>query len=250
MEYFDAEQKINELVAKIKVKCEHSNCSKVVIGISGGKDSAVAAALCVRALGAENVYGILMPDGEQKDISDSIEVVKALKIPNKVVNIANIKNILINTSLDTNFVDGNTFFFGNSKESEINVAPRIRMTILRYIGQCMGALLCGTGNLSERTIGYFTKDGDGSCDFNPLGNLTSLEVVEIGLAMKELPEYIVRKTPDDGLSGMSDEEKIGISYNDIHKYIRYSSCGDPDIDYKIMQKNVQTEHKRNMPEIL
>ena len=102
------------------------------------------------------------------------------------------------------------FVIPQNRESDINVGPRLRMTTLRYIAQAMGAWLAGTGNLSEATVGYCTKDGDTSCDFAMLGALTSVEVVEVGLTMPEIPRELVTKTPTDGLSGYSDEERLGV----------------------------------------
>ena len=124
------------------------------------------------------------------------------------------------------------------------------MTTLRYIAQALGARVAGTGNLSEATVGYCTKDGDTSCDFSMLGKVTSVEVVQIGLTMPELPRELVVKTPTDGLSGVSDEEKLGIKYADIHAYIRQGTCGDPAIDAVIARKEQANMHKRRMPLIL
>ena len=121
------------------------------------------------------------------------------------------------------------------------------MTTLRYIAQALDARLVGTGNLSEATVGYCTKDGDTSCDFSLLGLVTSVEVVEVGLTMEELPKDLVKKTPADGLSGFSDEERLGIRYADIHAYIREGSCGDPEVDEKIRRKERANMHKRQMP---
>ena len=136
------------------------------------------------------------------------------------------------------------------RESNINVGPRLRMTLLRYAAQALGARLVGTGNLSEATVGYCTKDGDTSCDFSLLGSLTSVEVVEVGLTMEELPRNLVVKTPSDGLSGMSDEEKLGLRYRDIHNYLRLGTSGDPETDEKIRRKEAANLHKRRMPVIL
>ena len=137
-----------------------------------------------------------------------------------------------------------------SEESNVNVGPRLRMTTLRYVGQAIGAFLCGTGNLSEATVGYCTKDGDTSCDFNPLGTLTSVEVVQMGLTMDELPRELVEKTPDDGLSGVPDEVKLGLTYRQIHDYLRHGTCGDSEVDEKIARREKNNMHKRRMPPIL
>ena len=136
------------------------------------------------------------------------------------------------------------------RAADINVGPRLRMTVLRYLAQALDARLAGTGNLSEITVGYCTKDGDTSCDFAVLGKLTSVEVVQVGLTMPELPEGLVRKTPSDGLSGKSDEENMGLKYADIHRYLRAGSCGDPETDEKIRKREAANMHKRRMPAVL
>ena len=247
---FDAAAARDNLVAQIRKTAEKQGFSKVVLGISGGKDSTVTAALCARALGKENVYGVMLPDGEQKDISDSRKVCEALGINQRTVNIGKMHEAL-HAAVETGEQPAEgAFTVEYSRESDINVGPRLRMTTLRYIAQALGARLAGTGNLSEATVGYCTKDGDTSCDFAVLGKLTSVEVVEVGLTMEELPKELVRKTPTDGLSGMSDEEKMGIRYSDIHLYIREGSCGNAETDEKIRRREKANMHKRRMPAVL
>ena len=244
---FDPVKKRDSLVNSIREYSKEQGFTKAVLGISGGKDSTVTAALLARALGADNVYGVMLPDGQQKDISDSMEVCKALGIHSRIVNIGDMHKALTAAVPDT-VEDG--FEVPYSRESDINVAPRLRMTVLRYITQALGARLAGTGNLSEATVGYCTKDGDTSCDFACLLSLTSVEVVEVGLTMEEIPQHLVKKTPTDGLSGMSDEEKLGISYQCIHDYIRKGSCGDPDIDEQIRKKEAASLFKRKLPPVM
>ncbi|MBR6707602.1 MAG: NAD(+) synthase [Clostridia bacterium] len=248
---FDAEKVRDSLVAAIRDISARQGFEKVVIGISGGKDSTVTAALCARALGGDNVYGVMLPDGVQKDISDSVRVCNALGIRRRTVNIGGIHDALKSITDQREAACGEgEFAIPFSRESDINVGPRLRMTVLRYIAQSLGARLAGTGNLSEATVGYCTKDGDTSCDFSVLGSLTSLEVVEVGLTMSELPRDLVVKTPTDGLSGMSDEEKLGLSYRDIHLLLREGSCGNPETDEKIRRREKANMHKRRMPVIL
>ena len=227
------------------------NFSRVAIGISGGKDSTVTAAICVRALGAENVFGVMMPDGEQKDISDSRKVCEALGIHRRTVNIGKMHDALREvTDQDSPSAPDGEFVIPFNRESDINVGPRLRMTALRYIAQALGAHVAGTGNLSEATVGYCTKDGDTSCDFSMLGALTSVEVVEMGLTMPEIPRELVVKTPTDGLSGKSDEERLGITYAEIHRFIREGSSGNPETDEIIRKKERANMHKRKTPLIL
>ena len=246
MKEFNAEQARDNLIKALQDLSREEHFDKVILGISGGKDSTVCAALCARALGKENVYGVLMPDKVQSDLSDSIRVCESVGIPHRIVNIGAMHKDLLAAVEE----DKTGFSFDYSKPSDINVGPRLRMTTLRYIGQAIGARLCGTGNLSEATVGYCTKDGDTSCDFALLGSLTSKEVVAVGLTMSELPRELVEKTPSDGLSGVSDEVKLGVTYQQIHDYIRKGSCGDPEADAKISRMEKANMFKRRMPRIL
>ena len=249
--HFDAEQVRDRLVAAIREHAEREGFRKVVLGISGGKDSTVTAALCARALGRENVYGVMMPDGVQKDLGDSLRVCAALGIRKRTVNIGAMHEALRGVTDQREIgAPEDEFVIPFSPQSETNVAPRLRMTTLRYIAQAIGARLAGTGNLSESTVGYCTKDGDTSCDFGVLGALTSIEVVEVGLTMEELPRDLVEKTPADGLTDRCDEENLGLRYRDIHSYIRKGTCGDPETDEKIRRKEAANMHKRRMPRIL
>ncbi len=249
--HFDPVAARDGLIAALKALAARQGFSRVVLGISGGKDSTVCAALCARAFGPENVYGVMLPDGAQKDIDDSARVCQALGIQRRVINIGPIHDALKGATDQLGERTGaGEFDVPYSRESDINVGPRLRMTVLRYIGQSLGARLVGTGNLSEATVGYCTKDGDTSCDFALLGALTSVEVVQVGLTMPELPRELVQKTPTDGLSGKSDEERLGIRYADIHSYIRLGGCGDPEIDERIRAKERANLHKRRMPVIL
>ncbi len=216
---------------------------KAVLGVSGGKDSTVAAALLCRAYGPENVYGIMLPDGVQKDISDSQQVFEALGMEKHTVNFQEVHRSMM-TAID----EGTGLAY--HREADINVSPRIRMTILRYVAQSLNGRLVGTGNLSERYVGYCTKDGDTSCDFGLLGSLTTVEVVQVGLSMEELPKSLVVKAPSDGLSGHTDEERLGVTYQQIHDVIRHGGSGDAGADARIARLHATSAHKRQMPPIL
>ena len=252
MEYsFDPVRARDALVAGVRALAEEQGFTRVVVGISGGKDSSVTAAICARALGKENVYGAMLPDGAQADIDDSHRVCQALGIQTRTVNIGAIHAALRQATDQDGPTNGaGEFAIPFSRESDINVGPRLRMTVLRYIAQGLGARLAGTGNLSEATVGYCTKDGDTSCDFALLGALTSLEVVRVGLTLPELPRDLVEKPPADGLSGQSDEQRMGLTYADIHAYIRRGTCGDAEIDAKIRRREAANRHKRRMPPVI
>ena len=248
---FDAVKARDNLVAAIRSLAQEQGFSKVVLGISGGKDSTVAAALCARALGAQNVYGVMLPDGEQKDISDSVQVCEALGIRQRTINIGDMHRELRRlTDQLGELAEPGEFTVPEHRESDLNVGPRLRMTTLRYIAQALGGRLVGTGNLSEITVGYCTKDGDTSSDFALLAALTSVEVVEVGLTMEELPRELVVKTPTDGLSGKSDEERLGVTYRDIHAFIRMGTCGDESVDARIARMERMNMHKRSRPVVL
>lgn len=223
---FDAEKEINGIVSWIK----SFNMKGAVVGISGGKDSTVVAGLLVKALGKNNVFGVLMPNGHQKDLADSYKVVEHLGINHKEVNIGDAFGSLIN---EIGLV---------TKDSEINIAPRLRMTTLYAVAQTLGYRVAGTGNASEIYVGYTTKWGDSVSDFNPIGNYTKEEVVLIGLALG-LPESLVRKVPNDGLSGETDEDKLGVTYAQIQEYIKTRRCKDNLANNIITTKHRLAQHK-------
>lgn len=206
--------------------------SKAVVGISGGKDSSVVAALCVAALGKERVYGVLMPKGEQDDIQYSYDLCKHLDIQYSVINIGAAVDALLNSF--TGLVP--------NENTRINVPARVRMTTLYAVASIVGGRVANTCNLSEDFVGYATKYGDGAGDFSPLSHLTVGEVKVIGLLLG-LPTKFIEKTPIDGLCGMSDEESLGFTYSVLDKYIRTGECEDLDVKLKIIAMNVQNQHK-------
>lgn len=211
--------------------------SKAVIGISGGKDSSVVAALCVEALGKDRVYGVLMPKGEQDDIDYSYDLCKHLDIQYSVINIGSTVDALLNSF--TGIVP--------NQNTRINVPARIRMTTLYAVASIVGGRVANTCNLSEDFVGYATKYGDGAGDFSPLSHLTVSEVKILGMLLG-LPIKFVDKTPIDGLCGMTDEESMGFTYPVLDHYIRTGECEDLDVKLKIIAMNVQNAHKlRLMP---
>ena len=209
---FDAKKVLNELTVWIRDWYEENgrDCNAIV-GISGGKDSSVAAALCVRALGVDRVIGVLMPNGEQSDIAMSRLLVEHLGIRHFVVNIH----------------DGYQGLLGEvrrqlgdvSRDTEINLAPRLRMATLYAVAQSNNGRVANTCNLSEDWVGYSTRYGDSAGDFSPLSMLCVREVKALGRELG-LPECLVEKVPIDGLCGQTDEEKLGFTYATLDAYIR------------------------------
>lgn len=216
-----------------------------VIGISGGKDSSVAAALCVEALGRERVFGVMMPNGIQPDISDSYRVVAHLGIKFIVQNIHSIYKGFLQ-----NFNDENPFGIKSpgvkiepSEQTKINLPPRIRMTTLYAIAQSIGGRVVCTDNLSESYIGYSTRWGDNIGDFAPLANYTASEVVAIGDALG-LPHDLTHKTPSDGLCGQTDEDRFGFTYEQLDTYIRTGKCDNEEVELSIITKREKSRFKR------
>ena len=212
-----------------------------VIGISGGKDSTVVAALCVEALGKDRVIGVMMPNGVQKDISDSIRVCEFLGIKNYTINIEDSVNGVLN-GLGENGIE-------ITDQTKTNLPARIRMSTLYAVSQSNNGRVANTCNLSEDTVGWFTVGGDGIGDFSPLGKLTTVEILQIGDSLG-LPYDLVHKTPIDGLntnpdgSYVTDEQLLGVSYNDIHTYIRgYNNELDYDVHMKILTKEAKNKFK-------
>jgi NAD+ synthase len=247
---FDANKEIDNLTSWIRNWfAENGPTASAVIGISGGKDSSVVAALLTEALGRGRVVGVLMPNGIQPDIADSEEIVNLLGIPNVTVNIMdgfNGMSAAINEALATGGVPGTSKM---SRDSEINLAPRLRMSTLYAIAQALpnGGRVANTCNRSEDYIGYSTKYGDAAGDFTILSNLLVHEVIQIGEVLG-LPERLTKKTPSDGLSGMSDEDKIGFTYATLDHDILTGECPDEAIKAKIDRMHRLNLHKlRLMP---
>lgn len=196
---------------------ENGKGCNAIVGISGGKDSSVVAALCVAALGKERVIGILMPNGTQSDIADSKQLVEHLQIKHYIVNIEESYKAVIAGMAESGVE--------MSEQTKINLAPRLRMTTLYAFSQSMNGRVANTCNLSEDWVGYSTRYGDAAGDFSPLSYLTVQEVIEVGRFLG-LPENLIVKTPSDGLSGMSDEDKLGFTYAVLDQYIRTGICED------------------------
>ena len=202
-----------------------------VIGISGGKDSSVCAALCVEALGKERVIGVLMPNGVQSDIAHSRQLVEYLGIQNVTINIADAVSA-VHTQLKEADIEV-------SEQTKINLPPRIRMSVLYAVSQSMNGRVINTCNLSEDWVGYSTRYGDSAGDVSLLGKLTVQEVKALGHELG-LPENLVDKTPSDGLCGSTDEQKLGFTYAVLDRYIREGICEDVSI-----RQRIDSLHKQN-----
>lgn len=261
------EDRYNEIKEWLIAYKNATSCKGVVLGLSGGKDSTVVAMLSKIVFG-DNVLAILMPNGEQKDISDSLDIAKRIGVEYRIVNIETVYNSLINV-IENKVVDTEKGrdWAENCKpitaKAKTNIPPRIRMTTLYAIAQTYGYRVVGTGNQSEGYVGWCTKFGDTACDLNPLAGFTCTEVKQIGsLAAAELGidkdgfiESYINKAPSDGLTGKTDEDNLGFTYNLLDRYIRYGANGfemDEIAAYqeqfqKIIDMHESSEHKRRMP---
>lgn len=239
MNTFNAKEVKNRVVQWIRdwFEANGKGCN-AVIGISGGKDSSIVAGLCVEALGKDRVIGVTMPNGVQKDISDSMKLINHLGIKYCCVNIGETYNALmaeVKKQLAT--LDKDV-----ANQTVINMPPRLRMTALYAVSQSMNGRVANTCNLSEDWVGYSTRYGDAAGDFSPLGGLTVQEVKAVGKELG-LPIELIEKTPSDGLCGKSDEDNLGFTYATLDKYIRTGVCEDPVIKAKIDDKHAKNLFK-------
>jgi NAD+ synthase len=227
---FDAEKTKDAVVEWIrKFFDENGKDCNAVVGISGGKDSSVVAALCAEALGRERVIGVLMPCGEQSDIDMAKLLVSHLGIKHYIVNIKDA-------------VDGvaGAIPFELSRQSATNLPARIRMATLYAVSQSHNGRVANTCNLSEDWVGYSTRYGDAAGDFSPCSHLTVEEVKAIGRVLG-LPDVLVDKVPIDGLSGKTDEDNLGFTYAELDRYIRTG-----EIDDKDKKELIDKKHKNNL----
>jgi NAD+ synthase len=205
-----------------------------VIGISGGKDSSVVAALCAKALGKDRVIGVLMPNGEQPDIDCSMALVKHLGIPYYICNVKK----SVDGVLDSLRESGVEI----TRQTMVNLPPRIRMSTLYALSQSKNGRVANTCNLSEDWVGYSTRYGDAAGDFSPLGKITVQEVKAIGKYLG-LPEFLVEKVPSDGLTDRTDEDNLGFTYAVLDRYIREGVCEDEATKARIDRLHVLNEFK-------
>lgn len=215
---------------------ENGKGCNAVVGISGGKDSSVVAALCVEALGKDRVIGVLMPQGDQSDIDYSKMLCEHLGIKNYTIDIFNAYY-----SIKQNVKDSVGSW---SEQSNTNLPARIRMATLYAVSQTVNGRVANTCNFSEDYVGYATRYGDGAGDFSPLGQLTVTEVKAIGRELG-LPDVLIDKVPTDGLCGKTDEENLGFSYEVLDKYITTG-----EIENQEVKEKIDSMHRKNLFKLL
>ena len=229
---FNAQQKKDECVRWIRdFFAKNGPDCNAVVGISGGKDSSVAAALCVEALGRDRVIGVLMPQGEQHDIDKAFALVNHLGIRHYVVNIKDAYDAIVAAmpaELEL------------TAQSRQNLPPRLRMSALYAVSQSCNGRVCNTCNLSEDWVGYSTRYGDSVGDFSPMSTFTVTEVKEIGYVLG-VPKELVDKVPIDGLCGKTDEENLGFTYAELDVYIRTGYIADP-----AKKELIDRKHRQNL----
>jgi NAD+ synthase len=221
---YDVNQLKDDLVQYCRAQLAFSGGERAVLGISGGKDSSVVAALLAEAVGPENVHGVLMPDGQQLDIDDAHALVAHLGIHEHLLPIGDITKT---------FYESLEKEVKLSQQTVLNLPPRVRMTVLFGLAQSLeNARVINTGNISEDWVGYATLYGDMAGAFAPLGMLTTDEVVAVGKALG-LPAFLADKAPADGLTGKTDEDVLGFSYAVLNRYIRTGEIDNPETKEKI-----------------
>ncbi len=234
---FDAKFEITNIVDDIRhyFATNGNENTKAIIGISGGKDSTIAAALLVEALGKDRVIGVLMPDGDQKDIGDSRKVCEYLDIPNYTINIK------YTTASFIEDIERNTELLPNGSVYT-NMPARVRMTTLYNIAAMVGGRVINTGNKSEAFVGYTTKYGDLAGDYAILRDYYVSEIYQIGDALK-LPKELVHKDPSDGMSGKTDADNMGFSYETLDNYLINGVVPEANVLKNILDRHARNRHK-------
>jgi len=233
---------VQELCDWIRDKATKAKAEGVVFGLSGGIDSAVVAALSIKVF-PKNTLAIIMPCYNlETDTDDAMDLINKFNVSYKIIDLSKIYDSFIYLLKDKEKEKEESF-----KLAEANVKPRLRMITLYYFANKLNYLVMGTGNKSELMIGYFTKYGDGGADILPLGNLLKNQVKELAEYLG-IPKKIINKPPSAGLwAGQTDEEEIGINYNQLDKYLKEGKLNNKIIEKKIQDKITQSAHKRTTP---
>jgi len=224
----------------IEGKVTKAKAEGVVFGLSGGIDSAVVAVLSMRVF-PKNTLAIIIPcHSLEADINDALDLINKFNILYKIIDLSKVYDSLIHLLNDKEKE-------GSFKLAEANIKPRLRMITLYYFANKLNYLVMGTGNRSELTIGYFTKYGDGGADILPLGNLLKSQVKELAEYL-DIPKKIINKLPSAGLwEGQTDEQEIGINYDQLDKYLKIGKLNNKMIEEKIQDKIAKSAHKRTTP---
>ena len=207
---------------------EACKAKRWVVGVSGGVDSTVVLSLAAKIFGKENVWGVMLPCGSQRDISDSEHVIALTGVHRMLINIADSVG-----SLERGYSAGAKDGGITSDQAHINLPPRIRLAALYMVAQSVGAMVLNTSNLSEDVLGYATLWGDTCGSYAPIQGLTKSEVVALAEYIG-VPRPLAYKTPADGLQEKSDEERLGLTYSEVDKYIR-DDGGEPELKYKVQR---------------
>ncbi len=239
----NSEKVTEELVQWLKEKVQQAGAKGLIIGISGGVDSAVAAMLAKRAF-PENCLGVMMPCGNSlEDLLHAQLLTASCHMEDCLVDLEEIY-IPFTKILEENVEVGSP----EEKMARSNIKPRLRMITLYYLAQSKGYLVVGTGNKSELTVGYFTKYGDGGVDLLPLGDLSKKEIYQLADYLG-VPEVICQKAPSAGLwEGQTDEQEMGFTYQQMEEYLATGKTAQDALE-KIQRMEKNSVHKRNMPPI-
>lgn len=248
MKTFDAKKQTEQVVEFIRNYYKENNLGGAILGISGGKDSAVVAALLTKALGKENVIGVTLPCHSKEEDKNHAKVVSDFYGFQLI-------NFDLTNCFDTfkkELIGLGEFSEAQSKNSDINLKPRLRMATVYYLAALYSAirgktyLVVGTSNKCELFVGYFTKGGDSVHDIAPIADFTVEEVIKIGEYL-QVPECVLYKTPNDGLSNQTDEDKLGVKYNEIAAYIEDENLVEEKTRRKIKKLHDASRHKFHVP---
>ena len=237
----NVEQYVGKIADWISERIQSAGCKGVILGMSGGVDCSTVARLCQKA--GVDIHLVMMPYGDDmsnsKSYAHSMELIEKFKFPYHIYNIKPAVDAIIVSEKIPGFETNET----NRELSLANIRPRVRMTYLYQLAQQGSRFVAGTGNMAERTVGYFTKWGDGACDFNPLAFMTKQEVYTLARYLG-VPDCIINKKPSAGLwEGQTDEDELGMTYAQIDAFILNGRSGDEAVDHLIEKRILMSAHK-------